>query len=76
MELLERKTYLDDLSGFLTQASRGHGCMLFLGGEAGVGKSALTQAFQSVGWREGTRTDRRLRPAFHSKAAGAAARYE
>ncbi len=45
MELLERKTYFDDLSGFLTQASRGHGCMLFLGGEAGVGKSALTQEF-------------------------------
>jgi DNA-binding CsgD family transcriptional regulator/tetratricopeptide (TPR) repeat protein len=45
MELLERKTYLDDLRGFLAQASRGHGCMLFLGGEAGVGKSALVREF-------------------------------
>ncbi len=45
MELLERKTYLDDLRGFLTQATRGYGCMLFLGGEAGVGKSSLVQAF-------------------------------
>lgn len=50
MELLERKTYLDDLGGFLSQACRGHGCMLFLGGEAGVGKSSLVQAFtRSVG---------------------------
>lgn len=50
MSLLERKTYLDDLSGFLAQASRGHGSMLLLGGEAGVGKSALVQAFtRSVG---------------------------
>ncbi|MCA9860063.1 MAG: AAA family ATPase, partial [Thermomicrobiales bacterium] len=45
MDLLERKTYLDDLWGFLAQASRGHGCMLLLGGEAGVGKSALVQEF-------------------------------
>ena len=52
MELLERKSYLDDLSGFLAQASRGRGCMLLLGGEAGVGKSALMQEFtRSIGTR-------------------------
>lgn len=45
MELFERKRYLDDLTGFLAQASRGSGCMLLLGGEAGVGKSALVQEF-------------------------------
>lgn len=50
MALLERDAYLNDLHGLLARASRGHGCMLFLGGEAGVGKSALVQEFcQSVG---------------------------
>ncbi len=39
MELLERKVYLDTLTGLHQQAARGHGRMLFLGGEAGVGKT-------------------------------------
>ena len=43
MALLERDAYLNDLHGLLAGAARGHGCMLFLGGEAGVGKTALVQ---------------------------------
>lgn len=50
MALLERDAYLNDLHGLLAQASHGHGCMVFLGGEAGVGKTALVQEFsRSVG---------------------------
>ena len=50
MALLERDAYLNDMHGLLAQATRGHGCMLFLGGEAGVGKTALVQAFaRSIG---------------------------
>jgi tetratricopeptide (TPR) repeat protein len=45
MELLERKTYLDELDGLLCQATTGSGRLLFLGGEAGVGKSALVRTF-------------------------------
>ena len=45
MELLERQTYLDELKGLLLQASSGHGHMVFVGGEAGVGKSSLVRAF-------------------------------
>jgi DNA-binding CsgD family transcriptional regulator len=45
MELLERKVYLDTLTGLHQQAALGHGHMLFLGGEAGVGKTSLVQTF-------------------------------
>jgi DNA-binding CsgD family transcriptional regulator/predicted ATPase len=45
MELLERKVYLDRLNELRQQAARGHGRMLFLGGEAGVGKTSLVQKF-------------------------------
>lgn len=47
MQLLERTPYLDDLNALLSQASHGHGRMLLLGGEAGVGKTSLVQAFVS-----------------------------
>ncbi len=47
MELLERKTYLDELQGLWQQAAAGHGRLLFLGGEAGVGKTTLVAAFTS-----------------------------
>lgn len=45
MELLERKTHLDELGGMLRQAAGGRGLLVFLGGEAGVGKSSLLRAF-------------------------------
>src|SRR5215203_1019317 len=45
MELLERQPYLDELKSLLLQARSGHGHMIFLGGEAGVGKSSLVRTF-------------------------------
>src|SRR5688572_16449697 len=47
MELLERKAYLDTLEGLHQEAAKGHGRMLLLGGEAGVGKTSLIQEFVS-----------------------------
>lgn len=44
MALLERDAYLNDMHGLLAQATRGHGCMLFLSGEAGVGKTTLMKS--------------------------------
>src|SRR5437879_11683113 len=45
MELLERKTALDTLGGLMLEAGAGYGRLIFVGGEAGVGKSALLEAF-------------------------------
>ncbi|MBA3450408.1 MAG: AAA family ATPase [Chloroflexia bacterium] len=45
IELLERDAVLDDLRGFLREAWDGRGSLLFLGGEAGVGKTALLGVF-------------------------------
>lgn len=45
MTLLEREQALAALRGLLRQAAGGQGCLLFLGGEAGVGKSALLGHF-------------------------------
>jgi DNA-binding CsgD family transcriptional regulator/tetratricopeptide (TPR) repeat protein len=47
MDLLERKPYLDSLNGLYQQAAKGHGRMLLLGGEAGVGKTTIVQSFAS-----------------------------
>ena len=41
MELLERSDALDAMHRLLRQAGDGRGCLLLLGGEAGVGKTAL-----------------------------------
>src|SRR5262249_45172230 len=41
MELLEREPYLTELDRLLGEAAAGHGHLLFLGGEAGVGKTAF-----------------------------------
>jgi DNA-binding CsgD family transcriptional regulator len=43
--LLERSTFLETFAGFLREASAGRGALVFLGGEAGVGKTALVEAF-------------------------------
>lgn len=43
MELLERTPYLTKLHGLLRQAADGQGSLVFLGGEAGVGKTTLVR---------------------------------
>jgi DNA-binding CsgD family transcriptional regulator len=45
MELLERESHLDHLAEHLRQAEAGHGRVVLVGGEAGVGKSTLVDAF-------------------------------
>ena len=45
MELLERGAFLASLEGWLDAARHGQGCMVLLGGEAGIGKTALARAF-------------------------------
>ena len=45
MSLLERDSYLDELRECLDQAGGGTGQLVFLGGEAGIGKTSLTEAF-------------------------------
>jgi len=45
IELLERSELLDALSRALAEAASGRGRMVLLGGEAGVGKSALLREF-------------------------------
>jgi predicted ATPase len=41
MELLERDTFLADLDRLLADAAAGRGRLVFVGGEAGVGKTAF-----------------------------------
>jgi DNA-binding SARP family transcriptional activator/tetratricopeptide (TPR) repeat protein len=71
--LVERNDFLDILSGSLDQARTGRGVLVFLGGEAGVGKSALAQRFAELsegstrvlwGACEGAVTPRPLAPLF------------
>jgi DNA-binding CsgD family transcriptional regulator len=45
MELLERGAFLGSLESWLAAARNGEGCMVLLGGEAGIGKTALVRAF-------------------------------
>jgi DNA-binding CsgD family transcriptional regulator/tetratricopeptide (TPR) repeat protein len=45
VELLEREAFLDSLEGWLAAARDGQGCMVLLGGEAGIGKTALARAY-------------------------------
>ncbi len=45
MDLLEREPQLDQLSERLRQATAGQGSMVLVGGEAGVGKTTLTNEF-------------------------------
>jgi predicted ATPase len=45
MELLERQAYCEELQALLRRAAEGRGCLALLGGEAGVGKSALIGQF-------------------------------
>ena len=45
MELLEHDAYLSHLEEHRRQAAAGHYRMVLVGGEAGVGKTALGDAF-------------------------------
>jgi DNA-binding CsgD family transcriptional regulator len=45
MELLEREEHLDQLEEHLRLAAAGHGRVVLVGGEAGVGKTALVDEF-------------------------------
>ncbi len=45
MKLLERSTELDRLTALLRTASGGEGRLIFVGGEAGVGKTSLVREF-------------------------------
>jgi DNA-binding CsgD family transcriptional regulator/tetratricopeptide (TPR) repeat protein len=46
VELLERDTFLGSLAGYADEALLGQGRVILLAGEAGVGKTALVEAFQ------------------------------
>jgi DNA-binding CsgD family transcriptional regulator/tetratricopeptide (TPR) repeat protein len=46
MELLEREPALASLAGYAAEARRGDGRLILVGGEAGVGKTALVERFQ------------------------------
>src|SRR5688572_11376677 len=45
MELLERESHLEQLAEHLRQAAAGHGRVVLVGGEAGVGKTTLADEF-------------------------------
>jgi DNA-binding CsgD family transcriptional regulator len=45
MELIERGSYLAALGEYLGSATAGHGRLVLVGGEAGVGKTSLVRAF-------------------------------
>src|SRR5918994_1748108 len=45
MELLERESHLEQLAEHLRQAAAGQGRLVLVGGEAGVGKTSLTDEF-------------------------------
>ncbi|HEX5968797.1 MAG TPA: AAA family ATPase, partial [Intrasporangium sp.] len=47
MTLVERDTYLRTLDSYLDEAAAGHGRLVFVSGEAGIGKSSLVHAFAS-----------------------------
>src|SRR5215217_7993457 len=58
MELFEREQHLEQLKELLSQATAGQGSMVLIGGEAGVGKTTLTDEFcrQITGTAELLRT--------------------
>ncbi len=48
LDLLERGPIILELSRFLADADNGHGRLVFIGGEAGVGKTSLVKRFAEV----------------------------
>jgi len=80
--LLERDGVLTALSEYLALAARGHGCVVLLPGEAGVGKTAVLDRFVGLahpmgevlrGWCDSLSTPRPLGP-WRDIAAGLGAR--
>jgi DNA-binding CsgD family transcriptional regulator len=47
MELLERSTFLNTLSGYAAEAETGNGRLVLVSGESGIGKTALVETFQA-----------------------------
>src|SRR5680860_574914 len=71
MELLERDIVLDELGRLWEEARQGSGRFVFLGGEAGVGKTSVVRAFGDrlagagrslIGWCDPLSTPRPLGP--------------
>ena len=69
MTLLERDEQLRAAGGYLTDAASGHGRLVFVGGEAGVGKTAFvegvlarSEAHVAVGGCDGSATPPPLGP--------------
>ncbi|HSK94771.1 MAG TPA: AAA family ATPase [Candidatus Angelobacter sp.] len=69
--LVERDEALDELQGFLEEAAAGSGRVVFVRGEAGIGKTVLVSAILerarsratvAVGWCDGVSTPRTLGP--------------
>ena len=48
MELLEREPFLDALGDYATEAGSGHGRLVVVTGEAGIGKTTLIDAFRAA----------------------------
>ena len=48
MALLERDTFLGQLSSLMASARHGHGRLVLVVGEAGIGKTSLVDAFASM----------------------------
>ena len=46
--LIERDGFLDTLAAYLAEAATGRGVLVFLGGEAGVGKTTLVERFAEL----------------------------
>ena len=86
MELVEREEILAELNRLRAEASTGSGVLVLLGGEAGVGKSAVCQRlFQDssasgrflTGYCDPLRTPRPLGPVIDiGETVGGALRYE
>jgi DNA-binding CsgD family transcriptional regulator len=54
--LIDRREQLDFLLERLQDAARGHGCIVFIGGDAGSGKTRLAAEFCTVAQQRGFRT--------------------
>jgi DNA-binding CsgD family transcriptional regulator/tetratricopeptide (TPR) repeat protein len=61
--LIERAGFLASLRGLLDEALDGSGRLVFLGGEAGVGKTTLATALADTALADGTQADDGARPA-------------
>ncbi|MDR7252705.1 DNA-binding CsgD family transcriptional regulator/tetratricopeptide (TPR) repeat protein [Nocardioides sp. BE266] len=69
MTLLERDEHLQAAAGYLADAAAGHGRLVYVGGEAGVGKTSflegvasMAEAQVAVGWCDGSATPPPLGP--------------